>query len=97
MKINLSSIIEGAAKFAAITTTAIMVVEDKTTAGADKKAEVIAEVKNWINSLAKEDKIPAWLANILTLDMILGFAIDKIVDRLNKEGIFEKGYEALKG
>lgn len=71
--------------------------EDKTTAGADKKAEVITEVKNWINSLAKEDKIPSWLASILTLDMILGFAIDKIVDRLNKEGIFEKGYEVLQG
>lgn len=95
MKINLSKIIEGTATFAAITTTAIMVVEDETTAGEEKKAEVVSEVKNWINSLAKEDKIPSWLASILTLDIILSFAVDKIVSKLNKEGVFTKGYEVL--
>lgn len=52
--------------------------------GADKKAAVIKDFKNWFFNLAGGLGVPAWLVGLLTNDALLGIVIDYLVAGFNK-------------
>ncbi len=53
--------------------------------GADKKAAVIKDFKDWFTTtLAADFSVPSWLVGMLTSDALLGVVIDYLVAGFNK-------------
>lgn len=74
--------------FISIYTFVVALVEEHGVGGDAKKKEAIAKIKELVNQAVAAGKIPQWLASLMTIDVILGIAIDWIVGWLNKAGFF---------
>lgn len=90
-------VFEYLAKALVIFATVVTMVEGTGETGETKKELAKTDIKNALNELQADGKVPAWLVSILGNDFILDFLIDNIVGYANEQGWFEKSYEILKG
>lgn len=93
----LKSIFENTAKVLVVFSTIVTMVEDPGKAGQEKKKEAKELIKEKLEWLAAEGRLPGWVVSIFASDFVLDFLIDRIVDYANKENWFESSQKILSG